>query len=135
MGRPSVYPTGVTIYNKECAENGYTLFPSEYGATMIDMNGRVVKVWKGFQGNPLKALPGGCILGSDGHVPGTPGANSSVRALVVNWDGEILWEFKNNAKVTFPDGSEMMASKHHHDYEFEHLPMYYEKYVGTIIPT
>ena len=29
MGRPSVYPTGVTIYEPEKAWSGYTLLPAE----------------------------------------------------------------------------------------------------------
>lgn len=50
MGRPTIYPTGTTIYDPEKAWNGYTLFPiDDIGAILIDMNGRVVKVWKDFQ--------------------------------------------------------------------------------------
>ena len=30
MGYPSIYPTGVTIYNKEKAYSGYTIFPSAH---------------------------------------------------------------------------------------------------------
>ena len=50
MGIPSVFPTGTTIYNPEKCWNGYTLMPiSGVGAVLIDMNGKVVKVWKDFQ--------------------------------------------------------------------------------------
>ena len=45
MGKPDIYPTGVTMYQPEKAWNGYTVFPSELGATVIDMNGQVVKIW------------------------------------------------------------------------------------------
>ena len=38
MGYPSIYPTGVTIYNKEKAYSGYTIFPSAKGALLIDMS-------------------------------------------------------------------------------------------------
>ena len=27
MGHPTIYPTGVTLYNPEKAWNGYTIFP------------------------------------------------------------------------------------------------------------
>ena len=47
MGYPSIYPTGVTIYNKEKAYSGYTIFPSAKGALLIDMNGNEVKLWAG----------------------------------------------------------------------------------------
>ena len=47
MGRPSVYPTGTTIYYPEQCENGYTLFSApELGVNLIDMNGKVVRHWK-----------------------------------------------------------------------------------------
>ena len=67
MGYPSIYPTGVTIYNKEKAYRGYTIFPSAKGALLIDMNGNEVKLWAGLGGFPNKILPGGyvmCISGS-----------------------------------------------------------------------
>mgnify|MGYP000714167859 CR=1 FL=1 len=48
MGYPSIYPTGVTIYNKEKAYSGYTIFPSAKGALLIDMNGNEVKLWEDF---------------------------------------------------------------------------------------
>ena len=50
MGYPSIYPTGVTIYNKEKAYSGYTIFPSAKGALLIDMNGNEVKLWAGLGG-------------------------------------------------------------------------------------
>ena len=42
MGYPSIFPTGTTVYDKEKAFNGYTVFPSAKGALLIDMNGREV---------------------------------------------------------------------------------------------
>ena len=47
MGYPSIYPTGVTIYNKEKAYSGYTIFPSAKGALLIDMNGSKALGWTG----------------------------------------------------------------------------------------
>ena len=55
MGRPTVFPTGTTIYDPEKAWNGYTLYGiEEVGTVLIDMNGKVVKFWKEFQGFPNK---------------------------------------------------------------------------------
>ena len=58
MGYPSIYPTGVTIYNKEKAYSGYTIFPSAKGALLIDMNGNEVKLWSEriFPRTPCTAL-------------------------------------------------------------------------------
>ena len=63
-------------YDRERAYNGYTLFNSAYGATLIDMNGRLVKVWDGVDA-PMKPLPGGRMAASQGVVPGPSGAASS----------------------------------------------------------
>ena len=69
MAIPSIFPTGVTIYKPEKCWNGYTLFHEfNNGATLIDMNGNVVRHWKDFQGFPNKMLPGGYIMGSLGSI-------------------------------------------------------------------
>ena len=59
---PSTYPTGVTFYNPEKAYNGYTVIA--YGTPrIVDMNGNLVKEWKGgYDGFPNKALPGGLMM-------------------------------------------------------------------------
>lgn len=118
MGKPSIYPTGVTIYDKERAFNGYTLFNSAYGATMVDMNGRLVKIWRGVDA-PLKPLPGGQIMASAGQVPGPPGAASKRELLQIDWNGNIVWRYRDNKLIRDKDGSEQMASCHHHDFEKE----------------
>ena len=60
MGYPSVYPTGSTIYYPDHCQNGYTVFTvRDVGIVLIDMNGNVVKLWKGIAGMPPKILPGG----------------------------------------------------------------------------
>jgi hypothetical protein len=47
MGYPSVYPTGVTVYDRERTWSGYTIFQAAgVGALLIDMNGREVQLWK-----------------------------------------------------------------------------------------
>ncbi|MDR0291073.1 MAG: thioredoxin, partial [Treponema sp.] len=66
MGHPSVYPTGTTIYQKDKAYSGYTVFPSSHGALLIDMNGNEVNLWMGLGGFPNKILPGGYVLGNTG---------------------------------------------------------------------
>jgi len=71
MGKPTVYPTGVTVYNPEKCFNGYTVFPAtERGAMLINMNGKVEKLWEGLQGMPNKLLPGGQVIGHRGRRDG-----------------------------------------------------------------
>ena len=62
MGYPTVFPTGVLVYNKEKAYNGYTIYPSAKGALLIDMNGNEVNLWAGLGGFPNKILPGGYVM-------------------------------------------------------------------------
>ena len=64
MTYPSIYPTGTTIYDPDRCWNGYTIFQAkELGALLIDMNGREVRLWKGFHGFPNKLFPDGHVLG------------------------------------------------------------------------
>lgn len=68
---PSVYPVGTTIYTPAETWNGYTVLSllREPGMVVIDMNGRVVKQWEGFNssaGGPVRLLPNGEVIGAAG---------------------------------------------------------------------
>ena len=75
MGYPTVFPTGVLVYNKEKAYNGYTIYPSAKGALLIDMNGNEVNLWAGLGGFPNKILPGG--YASCGHAAARASVSAS----------------------------------------------------------
>ena len=67
MGHPTVYPTGVTVFNPEKAWNGYTILPApDKGALLIGMNGHEIRLWEDVQGFPNKMFPGGMLMGSRG---------------------------------------------------------------------
>ncbi len=85
---PNVYPTGTTIYKPSQCENGYTILSGFTGATLIDMNGNVVKQWTIEAGEPNKLLPGGYLLA--GMQGGRRGINTVVQ---MDWDGKIVWKF------------------------------------------
>ena len=53
---PCVYPTGTTIYKPDQCESGYTILSGFTGATLIDMNGNVVKQWEFDPSVPNKSL-------------------------------------------------------------------------------
>lgn len=58
MGHPTVYPTGVTLYDPKKAWSGYTIIPTKgQGATLIDMNGQEVHVWKDVHGFRTRFSP------------------------------------------------------------------------------
>ena len=71
MGHPTIYPTGVTVYNPEKCWNGLTIFQAqEVGAVLMNMNGREHNVWKGVHGFPNKIFPGGYLVTSRGRRTG-----------------------------------------------------------------
>ena len=108
MGRPTIYPTGTTIYDPEKAWNGYTLFPiDDIGAILIDMNGRVVKVWKDFQGFPNKLLPGGYVLGSLGARDSAFSYQDQTDVTQLDWDGNVVWKFDHKEYIE-DEGKEPM---------------------------
>ncbi len=126
MGKPTINPTGTTIYNPEKAWNGYTLFPAEeHGAIMIDMNGKVVKFWKELQGNPNKLLPGGRVLGATGERDGKYGFQDCIDLVQVDWDGNIEWKFDHLEYVEDPDNEPKWMARQHHDYQREGNPVGY----------
>src|SRR5438132_12191189 len=99
MGHPTIYPTGVTVYNKEKAYNGYTIYPSAKGALLINMNGDEVQLWAGLGGFPNKILPGGYVLGTTGEREGKYFFQDQLDLVQVDWDGNIVWRFDKNQFV------------------------------------
>lgn len=125
MGRPSVYPTGTTIYYPEECENGYTLFSApELGVNLIDMNGKVVRHWKNMYGFPPKILPGGHMIASLATRPAANGYQDQEDLTMVDWDGNIEWKFDRNQFIKDPDGERWMA-RQHHDFQVEGNPVGY----------
>lgn len=119
MGFPTLYPTGVTLYDKEKAYNGYTLYPSKKGALLIDMNGNEVKLWAGLGGFPNKLLPGGYVLGSTGRRSPKAGYQDELDLVQVDWDGHIVWKFDRTELVQDPGEEPRYIARQHHDYQRE----------------
>ena len=84
---PSVYPTGTTIYKPEKTWSGYTVYRSyaRKSTVLIDMNGNIVKEWKGIEGFPSKLLPGGYVMGSTGAA--AIKMASRMRRILSRWIG------------------------------------------------
>ncbi len=119
MGFPTIYPTGVTVYNKEKAYNGYTIYPSKKGALLIDMNGNEVKLWAGIDGFPNKLLPGGQVLGSSGRRDPRAGYQDQLDLIQVDWDGHIVWKYDKTELVQDFDEEPKFIARQHHDYQRE----------------
>ena len=120
MGHPSIHPTGTTIYKPEKCFNGYTLYPArENGAVLIDMNGKVVHMWKDLHGFPNKLLPGGQVLGSLGVRNTSYGYQDQTNLVQVDWDGNIVWKFDKLEYIEDPGEKPQWMARQHHDYQRE----------------
>ena len=119
MGYPSVFPTGTTIYNREKAYSGYTIFPSSKGALLIDMNGREVNLWAGLGGFPNKLLPGGYVFGTTGRRTSRYAYQDQLDLVQVDWDGNIVWKFDHTELVSDPGAEPRYMARQHHDYQRE----------------
>ena len=102
MGYPTVFPTGVLVYNKEKAYNGYTIYPSAKGALLIDMNGNEVNLWAGLGGFPNKILPGGYVMGTTGERGGKYAYQDQLDLVQVDYDGNIVWKFDHTELIADP---------------------------------
>jgi hypothetical protein len=123
---PTVYPTGTTIYKPDKAWNGYTVFdsPGAKGAVLIDMNGNVLRFWKGLRGSPAsnKLLPGGYVYGSTG---GRKGHQEFTDLSLVDWQGNIVWQFHKTELIKDPGQKPKWYARLHHDYQDEGNPVGY----------
>ncbi len=118
MTYPSIYPTGVTIYDPKQCWNGYTLFQAkEVGALLIDMNGVEVQLWKGLHGFPNKLLPGGYVLGHSGERNIAFGMQDYLDLVQVDWEGNIVWKFDQYEFIEDPGEKPRWMARQHHDYQ------------------
>ena len=125
MGRPTVFPTGTTLYDPSKCDSGYTLFMGrQIGAILINMNGKVVRQWKDFMGMPCKMIKGGHILGSLAARDAAIASQDFADVTMIDWDGNVEWTFNKYEHVNDPDGIEW-AARQHHDYQMEGNPVGY----------
>jgi hypothetical protein len=106
---PSVYPTGVTIYDPARTWNGYTVLSplATPAVIVIDMNGNVVKRWDDYNnsaGGPARVLPGGGVIAASGA---RPPYQESLELVQRSFDGTV-W-----------------SARQHHDWQREDFPAGY----------
>ena len=124
---PSVYPTGVTIYDPTRAWSGYTvLSPLATPAVLvIDMNGNVVKRWDGFNnsaGGPARVLPGGGVIAANGA---RPPHQESLELVQRDFAGNVVWRFDRNERMELRDGGTVWSARQHHDWQRADFPAGY----------
>lgn len=116
----TIFPTGVTIYNPEKCQSGYTILQAaKRGALLIDMNGNEVRMWEGLRGLPNKMLPGGYVMGSLGEHNPKYGLQDQVDLVRVGWDGNIVWRFDKAEYIEDPGEELQWVTRQHHDYQRE----------------
>jgi outer membrane protein assembly factor BamB len=100
----TVGPTGVLLYDKEKAYNGYTVFSPMINCEttyLIDMEGNIVHTWESqyTPGLHCELLPNGNLLragaigqkNESGYV-GIGGAGGVIEEI--DWNGKVVWEYK-----------------------------------------
>jgi hypothetical protein len=124
---PSVYPTGVTIYDPARTWNGYTVLSplATQAVIVIDMNGNVVKRWDDFNnsaGGPARILPGGGVIAASGA---RPPHQESLELVQRDFDGRVVWSFNRNEQIELRDRGMVWSSRQHHDWQREDFPAGY----------
>jgi hypothetical protein len=118
---PTVYPTGTTIYEPDKAWNGFTVL-SPLGTPaviVVDMNGRVVKRWDGFDlvsGGPARVLPGGVVIAPQGDA--MPRHLEASALVVEDFAGKELWRFDRGER----NGAGAWSGRQHHDWQLSTFP-------------
>lgn len=117
---------------------GYTYYSGmgqDRRTYVIDMDGEVIHTWD-IGGMPVKMLPGGRLIGS---LRGRKGRNplvedpkpedpkdfapwhDTIELVELDWEGNQLWSFTDYDD----DGSGVMMSRQHHDFQREGNPVGY----------
>jgi hypothetical protein len=123
---PSVFPVGVTIYEPDQTWNGYTVLSLLRGdVTVIDMNGRVVKQWQGFNdsaGGPARVLPNGEVIAPVGS---RQGRQESLRLAQQDFSGKEIWSLTGDVEIEAPEGGTQKSLRQHHDWQRADFPAGY----------
>src|SRR5688572_13962264 len=124
---PSVFPTGTTIYDPARAWSGFTVLSplQTQAAVVIDMNGKVVKQWEGFNnsaGGPSRVLPNGDVIGAAGA---RQGRQESFELVQRDFAGNVVWRLDRNEEIATNDGKTQQSLRQHHDWQREDFPAGY----------
>jgi hypothetical protein len=137
VSAPSVYPTGTTLYQPDAAWNGYTVLSllREPAVLVIDMNGRVVKQWSGFNnsaGGPARILPNGEVIAAAGA---RAGHQESLQLLQKDFAGNERWSLKGDEQIDLAGGAKASSLRQHHDWQRADFPAGYYSPAFTPSPT
>ena len=129
---PSIFPTGTTIFDPEKTWSGFTIYdaPFPHGATLIDMNGNIIRQWKELANvpSPFRMLPGGYVMGGD--EPRRP-HQEAIALIQLDWDGNEVWRYDRLEQVVTEEsenddggtlgGETVWSSRNHHEIGRAHV--------------
>jgi hypothetical protein len=123
VAEPSVFPTGVTVYDPALAYNSFVVFAAPDRKTrLIDMDGNLVHQWD-YAGFPSKILDPALVNGAKGRLlaqlstiegagagvaPNTAPEFNNKTIGELDWNGKTVWEWGDDA----PGG----GARQHHDW-------------------
>lgn len=123
-------PTGVHVWDKASAFNGYTLLSPNMSndVYLIDMEGKIAHTWKtaGKPGLYAELLPNGNLLRGIRYDPRiVPFGGSSGGVQEIDWDGKVVWEHKihsptavtHHAFERMPNGNTLIVAWEYKTYE------------------
>lgn len=98
MGRSAFQPVGLTHYEPGSCYRGYTLFCTDTGALLIDMEGRICHRWQNERGiQYANMLDNGnllCRASPSPDLEGQRGLNGQTASVYeMEWDGKVVWEY------------------------------------------
>lgn len=112
MGWSQHHPVGLIYEDVNQVYSGYTLIVTNSGlgagadgnkyASLIDMSGQICHRWQSDEGISYgQILPNGHLLmrtwAPQQGIDGEPMAGSSTAILELDWDSNVVWEYRNNA--------------------------------------
>ena len=118
-------PTGVLRYDKDRAQNGYTLISPMLATStyLLDMEGNIVHEWKtaGRPGLYAELLPNGNLLRGLRYENKVPFGGMSGCLQEIDWDGNVVWEHKiyDDARLShhafdrMPNGNTLIVAWEH----------------------
>lgn len=121
LTKPDVHRRAFRGYTLLTVLNGYKVPGDDtvYNATLIDMDGNIVKKWPLF-GFPVKMLPNGNLLGGNG--PGLPQHQEQGALVQIDWCGNVVWDWYGPDPGNAPANG---GARQHHDFQREGSPTGY----------
>ena len=96
---PTIFSTGVTIYDPEKAHNCLVSFDGRNGhAYLVDMNGNETKVWP-YCAMPAEMIDPALADGKRGHVILQKERHSFANETLMelDWDENVVWQWGDKA--------------------------------------